>query len=157
MARSPHLAKLECLVGTWDLRVRTVDGQTLSSARARVEWTEGGAYLALRQEGDLPPDAPAEWRENSPLPALCLIGVDDASGEFAYLYSDARDVFRVYRMTLDDTTWRVWRAAPEFHQRYIGTLAADGQTITGAWEFSKDGETWTHDFALDYHRTGGPA
>jgi hypothetical protein len=80
------------------------------------------------------------------------MGLDDGSGEFAMLYADARNVYRVYRMTLAGDTWTVWREAAGFHQRYVGYLSADGATITGGWQSSSDGEQWQADFELDYRK-----
>jgi hypothetical protein len=61
-------------------------------------------------------------------------------------------VHRVYAMSLRDGVWRLWRDAPGFWQRYAGTLDSDGTTIAGAWELSKDGVSWSHDFDLSYRR-----
>lgn len=51
-------------------------------------------------------------------------------------------------------SWRLWRAAPGFHQRFTGRLSEDGQTIRGRWEMSEDGREWRTDFDLTYTRTG---
>ena len=58
----------------------------------------------------------------------------------------------MYRTSLDDGVWRLWRDQPGFDQRYAGTISDDGATITGAWERRMDGETWEHDFDLVYTR-----
>ena len=76
-----------------------------------------------------------------------VLGWDDSTGELAQLYSDARGVFRVYRMTLTDAAWTAWRDAPGFFQRFIGTFR-DDSTIEGAWESSPDGTTWEPDFDM---------
>ncbi|MEU6720487.1 hypothetical protein ABZ897_54310 [Nonomuraea sp. NPDC046802] len=49
--------------------------------------------------------------------------------------------------------WRLWREAPGFWQRYVGTISEDGTTITRAWEASADGRQWRHDFNLTYVKT----
>ncbi|TMR99446.1 hypothetical protein [Nonomuraea basaltis] len=81
-----------------------------------------------------------------------MIGLDDATEEFTMLYADARGVHRVYRMTFTDGEWRIWRAAPGFHQRFTGTLSSDGDTVEARWEMSRDGVTWNVDFELTYRR-----
>jgi hypothetical protein len=86
------------------------------------------------------------------MPVTAILGLDDTTGECAMLYSDARGVFRIYRMNMTDATWTVWRAAPEFHQRFIGTLDDDGSTIRGQWESSPDGSAWEPDFDMVYRR-----
>ncbi|MFI6531440.1 hypothetical protein ACIBHY_03265 [Nonomuraea sp. NPDC050547] len=116
MARNPALVPLDTLVGEWSVEAH-IGGHTVSGGRAVFEWIEGGAFLAFRAYGTAEGDAPQEWQSDSPLPSVCLIGVDDATGAFSYLHSDARGVHRVYQMTLADGVWRVWRDAPGFHQR----------------------------------------
>ena len=69
-------------------------------------------------------------------------------------YYDSRGVSRVYHMTFAGRVWRMWREAPGFWQRFTGTLADDGATITAAWEKSPDGVAWEHDFDMIYTRTG---
>jgi hypothetical protein len=43
-------------------------------------------------------------------------------------------------------------AAPDFSQRFAGTIDEDGDTIVGRWEHSSDGSTWNDDFGLTYTR-----
>ena len=68
------------------------------------------------------------------------------------LYSDARGVFRIYRMQLTDEAWTVWRDAPGFYQRFIGSFRDHGMTIEGRWESSPDGTTWEPDFDIVYRK-----
>jgi hypothetical protein len=146
--RHPLLARLDVLVGAWELSVPEVD---LGRVRASFEWIEEGDFLLMHSETDpLPPDAPREWIENSPFPVTTIIGLDDASERFSYLYADARGVHRVYEMTLGDRVWKIWRDAPGFSQRFEARISEDGTSIDGAWEMSRDGESWTHDFDLRY-------
>ena len=46
----------------------------------------------------------------------------------------------------------MWREAPGFSQRFIGTVSADGDTVDARWETSEDGVTWNLDFELTYVR-----
>jgi len=102
-----------------------------------------------------PDDLPAVWREHAPTWTTSIMGFDDGSGEFRSLYTDSRGVHRIYQMSLDEgDSWRLWRAAPGFHQRFTGRLSEDGQTIRGRWEMSEDGREWRTDFDLTYTRTG---
>jgi hypothetical protein len=57
-------------------------------------------------------------------------------------------------MRLDGRLWKLWRYDPGFCQRYTGHISGDGNTITGAWEGSADGQEWKHDFGLSYLRVG---
>jgi hypothetical protein len=60
-------------------------------------------------------------------------------------------------MTFQDGVWTLLRGAPDFTplnfwQRFTGTFSADGDTIDGRWETSKDGSAWELDFGLTYRR-----
>jgi hypothetical protein len=153
MNRSPVLRRLDALVGDWEMRA--VFGEHTLSAHVAFEWIEDGAFLAQRaSSGPVPPDTPRELIENSPLPTLQIIGLDDTAESFTALYSDARGVSRVYTMTFDGTVWTMHRAAPGFHQRFTGTLSDDGKTISAHWDLSRDGESWDLDFNLTFTRLG---
>lgn len=150
--RTEALRRLDVLVGRWET-VPLIEGSPAMRSHTVFEWVEDGAFLRQTADMDEPPTDPV-WREHSPFPITALVGLDDSDGTFTMLYSDGRDVFRVYRMTLADGVWRQWREDPGFHQRFTGHLAEDGNTITGVWERSADGETWEKDFDLAYRRTG---
>jgi hypothetical protein len=151
--RSEKLRTLDVLIGRWDMEP-VVEGHSMGVGQAVFEWVEGGAFMRQTADAEEPPDDPM-WRENSPLPTVSIIGLDDSDGTFTMLYSDARDVFRAYRMTVADGVWRQWRSAPGFNQRFTGHVSADGDTITGMWEFSSDGESWSKDFDLTFRRSDG--
>jgi hypothetical protein len=138
MART--LEQFAALVGEWQMEAPQFPG---GRGRAVFEWIEGGAYLVQRSYAPDPaPDS--TW----------IVGADDADDTCTALYHDERGVWRVYRTSLEDRVWRVWRAAPGFSQRFAGALSEDGRTIRSAWEASTDGSTWKHDFDLIYTRVG---
>ena len=148
--RHPALARLDPLVGRWTVQPK-VEG--VGTAWSEFSWQDGGAFLRQTSDADSVPDTtPQAWRDNAPFPTISLIGLDDAAEEFTVLYSDARGVHRVYRMTFADHVWTMWRDAPGFGQRLTATLSADGDTIEGKWEMSRDGVTWNLDFELTYTR-----
>ena len=152
MNRNPVLSRLDVLVGEWEMTVKLGD-VTFGGARTTFEWLEDGAFLVQRAHPGPPdPNIPEVWRQNSPLPTTAIIGLDDTAESFTMLYADARDVFRVYTMTFADNLWTIHRAAPNFHQRFTGTL--DGDVVTAQWDSSPDGETWALDFHLNYTRLG---
>lgn len=149
-ARHPALARLDVLVGRWAAQPKVAG---LGAAWTEFSWQDGGAFLRqVSGVDEIPDSAPEVWKQNAPFPTVSIIGLDDAADEFTMLYSDARDVFRVYRMTLADGEWRIWRDAPGFSQRFIGTLTADGNAWDARWEKSRDGVTWDLDFELRYTR-----
>ncbi len=140
--------RLEALVGEWELQAPwLVDG------RARFDWVEDGAFLVQHADAELPDDPPQGLVENWPFPITTIIGLDDFRQTFSYLYTDGRGVSRVYDMTLEGREWKVsGRAAPEFFQRFIGSLSEDGNEISGRWERSADGSDWKIDFETTYSK-----
>ena len=146
---NPALRRLDALVGEWQMEA-SVGGQPMGRGRTAFEWLEGGAFLV--QHADAEPDehTSPEWAANSPLPVTTIVGLDDSTETFSMLYADARGVFRVYQMSLSDGVWKMWREAPGFFQRFMGTISDDGNTVTGRWEGSRDGSSWEPDFDLTY-------
>ncbi len=132
----PSLRPLDALIGDWEVEVPPVPGP---HGRATFEWLEGGAYLRLHARA--PDPAPA---------SMMIISGDESSGTYAVLYYDSRGVARVYQMSFTRLTWKIWREAPGFWQRFSGTLSEDGRSIRAAWEKSADGSAWEHDFDLIY-------
>lgn len=140
------------LIGTWDFET-SVDGRFLGRGWTTFDWIEEGAFVLQHADDEPSPDTPAEWAAHSPMPVRSVIGWDDTTGEFAMLYADARGVFRIYRMRLTDETWTLWRDAPGFFQRFMGTFQ-DETTIDGRWETSPDGTAWELDFDMAYRKRG---
>ena len=136
------------LIGTWEFEA-IVDGRSAGGGRATFEWIEGGAFVLERSEAQWTDPG---WVENAPATTLAVFGFDDSTDEVIQLYADSRGVFRIYRGTLTDTEWRLVRAGPDFHQRFVGAFRDDGRTIDGRWESSPDGTAWDLDFPITYRR-----
>jgi hypothetical protein len=147
------IGRLEALVGEWSMAPE-FEGAPPPDAAARVvfEWMPGERFLIERWE--LPRLDPTEM----PASGIAVIGLDpESEGSFLQHYFDSRGVARVYKMSLADGVWKLWRDTPDFSpldfsQRYTGTLSDDGRTISGSWEIRHDGTTWEHDFDLTYTR-----
>ena len=140
---NPLLAPLGVLVGTWST-VGThphVPGTTFHG-RTSFAWIEGGAFLVMRSQID-EPEIPS---------GIAIFGTDDSTKECSMLYFDERGVSRKYEVSVRDNVWTWWRNAPELSQRFTGTIAADGRTIVGRGEMSRDGAPWEPDLALTYTR-----
>ena len=134
----PNLAlqRLDVLLGEWEMESPQFPG---GRGRTVFEWLDGRAYLVQRSSA--PEPAPTStW----------IIGSDEADASYTTLYYDSRGVSRVYRMSVSEGVWTVWRDAPGFFQRFTGTLGPDNRSITGRWESSDDGSQWSHDFDLIY-------
>jgi hypothetical protein len=150
-AQAAAASPLNRLIGNWGFEA-TADGQLLGRGRASFEWIENGAFVLERADDEPGPDTSPDWASHSPMPVTAILGFDDSSDEISQLYSDARGVFRIYRMRLTDEAWTVWRDNPGFNQRFVGRFGNDGTTISGRWESSEDGSTWTPDFDLEYRK-----
>jgi hypothetical protein len=116
------------------------------------EWMLDGQFLLQRSETPGPefPDS------------IGIIAVAADGAGYTQHYFDSRGVVRAYVMTLDERTWTLRRDAPDFtplqfRQRFTGTFAADGNTITASWQSSDDGLSWRTDFDLTYTRIRGSA
>ena len=102
---------------------------------------EQGATLVMRI--GIAPTPTATW----------IFGRDDAAPDYHVLYADDRGVSRVYRMTFNDGTWRMWRDTPEFSQRFDADVTPGQAEIKGRWQKSVDGgTTWEHHFTVRYSR-----
>ncbi|MFF4352901.1 hypothetical protein [Streptomyces sp. NPDC001530] len=150
---TPHTAlrQLDVLVGEWDMWAA---GHRVGPVRTEFSWLEGGVFLV--QRADVGPESalPAEWGPNAPFPTVTLTGYDETAGDFTTLYADGRGVARVYRTSVSGGTWKQWRVAPGFHQRFNASFNDRGDTIKGGWERSEDGEHWMLDFDVTYTRVG---
>lgn len=142
---------LQRLIGTWDFE-SSVDGRFMGRGSTTFELIEDGAFVLQRADDEPDPATSEDWATHSPMPVTAIIGWDDTTGELVMLYSDARGVFRIYRMSVTDEAWTVWRHAPGFNQRFIGKFGDEGTTIHGRWETSPDGSEWTPDFDMVYRK-----
>ena len=137
------LEPLSVLVGTWNtVGTHPLVPGTTFHGRTRFEWFERGAFLVMHSEID-EPEIPS---------AIAVIGTDGTSGECSMLYFDERGVSRRYEVMVRDRTWTWWRNAPDLSQRFTGEIAADGRTIVGRGEMSRDGGSWEPDLQLTYTR-----
>ena len=143
---NPTLADLQLLVGHWRIELYDAaflpDPDIRATGSIEIDWIEAGAALRMRQGST----------ENPPA-AVWIIGRDDSEAGYSVLYADDRGVSRIYRMSLEDARWLMWRDTPEFSQRFDAQLDPDAGAIRGRWEKSTDqGTTWEHDFNVDYIR-----
>jgi Protein of unknown function (DUF1579) len=136
---------LEPLVGEWQMAADLAPDPTEAPrASTTFEWLAGKRFLVQRWEVDHP-DAPD---------GIALIGIDPTKGTYLQHYFDSRGVARVYDMAFANGVWELERYAsdPDFSQRFTGRFSPDGDSIVGRWEISKDGSSWSPDFALTYRR-----
>lgn len=147
-AMNPLRARLDVLVGTWELTA-TQEERVMSRARTTFRRLGDGGFLVQRT--DAPTFLVPDWEGAAPAWTESVFGLDDFSRGFTVLYADSRGVCRVYGMAFDDGLWTMTsRPGEDFHQRFEGTVAADGLSIDGRWEASPDGRTWSTDFVVTY-------
>ena len=111
------------------------------------EWLKGKRLLVQRSTmpGSLVPDG------------VEIVVVPPRGTRYVQHYFDSRGVARLYQMTFRRRVWTLQRDTADFspldfHQRFVGRVSADGNTIAGEWQTSDDGTAWTKDFDLIYRR-----
>ena len=140
---NPALEPFKVLVGTWNtIGTHPLVPGTTFHGRTSFDWLEGGAFLIMHSEIE-EPEIPS---------GIAIFGTDDTTGECSMLYFDQRGVSRRYEVRLRDNVWTWWRDTPEFSQRFAGIIAADGHTIDGRGEMSRNGAPWEPDLQLTYTR-----
>jgi hypothetical protein len=139
------LRELEPLVGEWTLEAVPPGGEPWpGEARATFEWLEGsdGRLLVGRTTIEMP-EAPD---------SVSVYGCDAANGSYYQLYTDERNVCRVYEMSIGGGEWTLWRDGEPFPQRFLGRFSDDGDRIEGRWEKALDGSNFEVDFDFTYTR-----
>jgi hypothetical protein len=86
---------------------------------------------------------------------IAIFGSDDSTGEYFMIYFDERKVSRKYDVSIHGNVVKWWRNTPDFSQRYLWTIADDGNTIICKGELSRDGKIWEDDLELTYTRVSG--
>ena len=151
------LKPLNHLVGNWTIEAtHPAFPGVVVRGTVIIEWLEGERFLIHRARIDHPefPDS------------ISIIGfmgrdrVDSArqdrttadQPQLQMYYFDSRGVFRVYEVSIDGDTWRLWRDDPGFSQRFTGTFADHGDTIVGLWQMCQDEVHWSDDLQITYRR-----
>ena len=158
LTTDPALTPLNQLVGTWTTEAThpAMPG-VIVHGTAIIEWLEGERFLIHRARTDHPdfPDS------------ISIIGftdrdrIDGATGvepdavgmsPLRMHYFDSRGVSRIYEASVDNASWRLWREAPGFSQRFTGTFSDEGDTIVGRWQLCRDEVHWADDLRITYRR-----
>jgi hypothetical protein len=143
---NPALADLDVLLGEWDMVISNASflaapDETVTGW-AEVVPVETGNLVAMRQMVDPAGPPMASW----------VIGRDSARPGYVVLYTDSRGVSRIYEMTLEGDSWKLWRNDPDFSQRFEATVNGDRSSIAGRWEKCHAAAAWEHDFDVTYSR-----
>ncbi len=119
---SPELKRLEKLVGTWDIKGRTLDSKEDNiTGRMTCEWLPGKFFL--KQSGEI------NFR-GAKIQSLEIIGYDPSGQTFlSRVYSSMSGVVLPYQWNIEGNTVTHWTDA----HRYTGTFSDDGRTLSGGW------------------------
>ena len=137
------------MIGDWSIELSNAsflpDPKQKISFSVSYEWKADGSVIAVQQgSAEAEPPQLATW----------IIGRDEDSDNYTVLYADNRGVSRVYQMSYQNNTWKLWRNNPKFSQRFEGKVSKNKKTIEAKWGKSTDGgKTWEHDFNLKYERS----
>jgi hypothetical protein len=136
----------DVLVGNWKLTMTNAwfleNPAEVVEGSATVEWLDD-AFLIMRQYFGAVPEA------------IWVLGRSDARDAFFVQTYDERGVLRVFDMTFTGPggEWTMLREDPDFYQRFVGVVSADGNRIDTHPDASEDrGKTWRKDFDLTFER-----
>ncbi|HEX5414127.1 MAG TPA: DUF1579 family protein, partial [Chloroflexota bacterium] len=118
----PALARLERLVGTWELRGRTLAGNADDiTGWNTFEWLPGGFFLQSVGEINF---------QGTIIKSLEIIAYDPARNTFpSSVYSNLSGTVYPYEWDVQgNTVIHVGLGA-----KYTGTFSEDGNTLTGGW------------------------
>ena len=136
---NPTLNPFQVLRGEWQTTgSHPYFPDTTLHGRTSFAWLEGGAFLIMHAELDDP---------NFPS-GVVIVGSDDAAQQYFMLYFDERGVSRKYDVAMSGSQLKWWRDEPSFSQRFTITIEADGNTMVGQGEMSREGAAWEKDLAL---------
>jgi hypothetical protein len=132
--RGPEHERLDVFVGRWHTRGEILTDPSGAPAPLEAidtyEWLPGGFFLLHHVDGRMGADV---------IQALEIIGYDSSRGSYFTQAFDSQGKVGSYEADLRDGGWAM-RGATE---RFSGTFSADGLTLTGSWERSADGATWS--------------
>jgi hypothetical protein len=138
------------LVGTWKLTMTNAwfweNPAAVVEGSATVEWLDD-AFLIMRWVLGQESETISE--------AVWVLSRSDARDAFIALSYDDRGVLRVFDMTFTGAggVWMLTREDPDFYQRFVGMVSADGNRIDAHPDASEDtGTTWRKDFDLTFER-----
>jgi len=124
--RDPALRRLDKLVGTWELKGRTLDAKEDNIVgRVTIEWLPGGFFLQQRGELDF---------MGFKLQSLEIVGYDPATNTFpATVYSSMSGAALPYYWDVQGDVVTHWTGG----SKYTGTFSEDGNTLSGGWRPDK--------------------
>jgi hypothetical protein len=119
---APALQRLEKLVGTWNIKGRTLDSKEENiSGQTTFEWLPGGFFLQQRFRMNF---------RGLDIQSLELIAYDPSTEAFAsYVYSNLWGQPVPYKWDLRDDVLRIAVEGAKFEGRF----SKDGKSFSGGW------------------------
>lgn len=126
---------LDAFVGKWNTAGYAKASATRPAVEIRgtdsYEWLPGGFFLLHRVDVQM-----GSERNES----IEVIGFDASSNTYPMHFFDNRGNTGTMRAKFNNGTWTFLSDA----LRFTGSFSEDGKTLSGRWEQSADGTTWTH-------------
>ncbi len=118
----PSLQRLSRLVGTWEMRGRTLEAQEDDfHGRVTIEWMHGGYFLLQHGEIDI---------QGFKIHSLEVVGYDPATNTFpAYVFLSLGELPARYNWDIQGDTVTHWTEG----SKYTGTFSPDENTLEGGW------------------------
>ena len=118
----PALRRLDKLVGTWDMKGRTLDStEDNISGRVVIEWLPGGFFLQQRGEMEV---------AGVKVQSLEMLGYDPETDTFpSQVYSNMDGVAHPYFWNVQGNVVTHWTEG----SKYTGTYSEDGNVLSGGW------------------------
>lgn len=126
---SPAMQALDRLVGTWQLSGEAV-------GQVRYEWMAGGFFLIQQVE---------MVHDGHPITGMEVIGHErpfgatEPSADIKSRFYGSEGSTLDYVYELEGDTLTIWGGAKGSPAFYRGTFSADGNTVTGGWQWPGGG------------------
>ena len=123
----PALGRLEKLVGTWELKGRTLDSKEDNiTGWSTFEWLPGGFFLQMSGEITF---------KGMRIQSVEIIAYDPTSQTFpANVYSDMSGTVLPYQWNVEGNIVTHWTEG----SKYTGTFSEDGNTLAGWHSIRRD-------------------
>ncbi len=122
----PALKRLDRLVGTWEMKGRTLDSETENvRGRTTFSWLPGGFFLEQRVQIDF---------VGTKIEALELIGYDPETNTFpSTVYSGFSPVPLPYRWEVEENALKISVSYGPLDATFQGTFSEGRQVFGGGW------------------------
>ncbi|SHM78627.1 hypothetical protein [Gracilibacillus kekensis] len=144
--RENAMNRLDIFEGEWELELIHPDFQSILG-HTSFTWMDGNQFMIQS----------ANVNQSEFPSSMIVYDYDSNTDTYIQHYFDSRGVARLYKMSIKQRNWELWRNSSDFStldlsQRFWGEFNASYDTIQSTWEKSFDGEKWEHDFKIIYRK-----